>query len=68
MSKFFNCLVSEELINDWAYTLDCLFDNLKFSKIRNWNGGYTSHTQKILSHLNFAQRKKKELCMETTKV
>ncbi len=42
MSKFFNQLVSENLIANWAEVLDWIFDDLKFSKERNWNGGYTS--------------------------
>ena len=41
MSNFFNQLVSENLISDWASTLDWLFDDLKFSRERNWNRGYT---------------------------
>ena len=55
MGKFFGSLVSENLIIDWASTLDWLFDDLKFSKERGWNGGYTaSSTKKVkkLKHLS----------------
>ena len=53
MGKFFNCLVSEDLIKDWASTLDWLFDDLKFSAERNWNGGYTSSFTKKVKELKY---------------
>ena len=61
MGKFFNCLVSAELINEWASTLDWLFDDLKFSKSRNWNGGYTSSYTKKLKKLKYLSDKEKRV-------
>lgn len=59
MGKFFNCLVSENLINDWASTLDWLFDDLKFSAERNWNGGYLSLYAKKLKTTKYMSDKEK---------
>lgn len=61
MGKFFNCLVSEKLIEDWAYTLDWLFDDLKFSKEHNWNGGYTSSFTKKVKALKYLSDKEKRV-------
>lgn len=61
MGKFFNCLVSENLINDWASTLDWLFDDSKFSKTRNWNGGYTSSFTKNIKKLKHMSDKEKRV-------
>lgn len=48
MGKFFEHLISENKYCEWAATLDWLFDDLKFSSERNWNGGYVgSFTRKI---------------------
>lgn len=52
MAKFFNQLVEENLITEWAETLDWLFDDLKFSKERNWNSGYTGQFTKRLKRLH----------------
>ena len=57
MGKFFKRLVSEKLIDDWALTLDWLFDDLKFSKDRNWNGGYTSSYTKKVRSLKYLSEK-----------
>ena len=57
MGKFFKCLVSEKLIDGWALTLDWLFDDLKFSKDRNWNGGYTSSYTKKVRSLKYLSEK-----------
>ena len=61
MGKFFNCLVSENLINDWASTLDWLFDDSKFSKARNWNGGYTSLFTKRIKKLKYLSNNEKRV-------
>lgn len=65
MSKFFNCLVSEKLINDWASTLDWLFDDLKFSKDRNWNGGYTSSFTKKIKKIKYLSDKENRVIYRT---
>ena len=59
MSKFFNQLASEKLIIDWASTLDWLFDDLKFSKERNWNRGYTGLFTKRVRQLSGLSDKSK---------
>lgn len=61
MGKFFNSLVSEKLIGDWAYTLDWLFDDLKFSKERNWNGGYSSSFTKRVKALKYLSNEEKRV-------
>ena len=61
MGKFFNSLVSEKLIEDWAFTLDWLFDDKKFSKERNWNGGYTSSFTKKVRALKYLSDKEKRV-------
>ena len=61
MGKFFSCLVSENLIDDWAPVLDRLFDDLKFSKSRKWNGGYTSSFTKKIKRLKYMSDKEKRV-------
>lgn len=53
MSKFFSKLVSENLFEDWAQTLDWLFDDLKFSKTRNWNKGYVCKLTNNIKKLEY---------------
>lgn len=59
MGKVFNRLVSEKLIEEWALTLDWLFDDLKFSNDRNWNRGYTSFFTKKVKKLEYLSDKEK---------
>ena len=61
MGKFFNTLVSEKLIEEWAVTLDWLFDDRKFSKERNWNGGYTASYTKKIKTLRYLSDKEKRV-------
>lgn len=61
MGKFFNRLVSEKLINDWASVLDWLFDDLKFSEYRNWNSGYISSYTKRIKTLEYLSNKDKRV-------
>ena len=61
MSKFFKCLVSERLMDEWASTLDWLVDDLKFSELRNWNRGYTSSYTKKLKKLKYLSDKEKRV-------
>lgn len=58
MGKFFDRLVSENLFKEWASTLDWLFDDLKFSKDRNWNRGYTSTYTKKVKKLEYLSNDK----------
>ncbi len=40
MSKLFNGLASEGMLNDWAEILDWLFDDNRFSPDNGWTSGY----------------------------
>ena len=46
---------------EWAPILDWLFDDLKFSEGRNWNGGYTSSYTKKLKKLKYLSEKEKRV-------
>ena len=67
MGKFFNGLVSENLINDWASILDWLFDDMKFSKERNWNSGYITSYTKKLKKLKYLSDKDKRVVYDRLK-
>ena len=48
MSRLFNDLVSEGLIENWAGLLDWLFDDERFSSQRGWTSGYVgAFTKKV---------------------
>lgn len=51
MSNFFCKLVDIQLIEKWAYTLDWLFDDNKFSKVIGWNTGHVSAFTKAIKRL-----------------
>ena len=52
MSKFFNNLVNMELLNDWAATLDWLFDDAKFDS-KKWSSGYVGSFSKKIKKLDY---------------
>lgn len=48
MSRLFNDLLSEGLIENWAGLLDWLFDDERFSSQRGWTSGYVgAFTKKV---------------------
>ena len=48
MARLFSALVSLDLIDTWAETLDWMFDDNKFPKSRRWNIGHVgSFTKKV---------------------
>ena len=52
MASFFRCLVSEQLIFDWAQVLDWMFDDNRFPTENGWNKGYISAFTKKVKSLN----------------
>ena len=67
MANFFNELISESLINDWASILDWLFDDNRFPKEKNWNknkvGLFTKRVKKIdgISNDNFQHKSQQSI-------
>lgn len=52
MSKLFNGLVNEGLLNSWAEMLDWLFDDNKFSVENGWTSGYVGAFIKKVKHIH----------------
>ena len=52
MGKLFQDLVDNELLLDWANTLDWLFDDNRFSTDKGWNSGYVSQFTKRIKRFD----------------
>ena len=51
MSAFFSILVSQNLIQDWAKTLDWLFDDNRFDLAKGWTSNRIGSFTKKVKHL-----------------